>query len=178
MICAIGWVHSIEDPSACCPQETQKCTFKGCWEVQTLNGVDTYIHHQLYSDDPTDGEWMQFDDACITHQCITTDVCVTPTCDGADEYPGSGVTSVTENCASTPDCYAENGMELRVLNQADVDSLATCCLLWECIQRDDVCLEPVANDTPIEESVSTLIPMPTRYSHDNGLLLNSLSQIR
>ena len=51
MICAIGWVHSIEDPSACCPQETQKCTFKGCWEVQTLNGVDTYIqaivHKQL-----------------------------------------------------------------------------------------------------------------------------------
>ena len=124
---------------------------------------------------------MQFDDACITHQCITTDVCVTPTCDGgssAGDYPGSGVTSVTENCASPPDCYAENGMELRVINQADVDSLATCCLLWECIQRDDVCLEPVANDTPIEESVSTLIPMPTRYSHDNGLLLNSLSQIR
>ena len=103
---------------------------------------------------------MQFDDACITHQCISTDVCVTPTCQGgssAGDYPGSGVSSVTENCASPPDCYAENGMELRVLNQADVDSLATCCLLWECIQRDDVCLEPVANDTPTEESVSNLI---------------------
>ena len=118
---------------------------------------------------------MQFDDACITHQCIRTDVCVTPTCDGADDYPGSGVISVTENCASPPDCYAENGMELRVINQADVDSLATCCLLWECIQRGDVCLEPIANDTPTEESVST---MPTWYSHDNGILLNSLSQIR
>ena len=85
---------------------------------------------------------------------------------------------MTENCASTPDCYAENGMELRVLNQADVDSNATCCLLWECIQRTDVCLEPRTNTTPTEESVSTLIPMPSRYSHDNGLLLNSLSQIR
>ena len=103
---------------------------------------------------------MQFDDACITHQCINTDVCVTPTCQGGSsvgDYPGSGVSSVTENCASPPDCYAENGMELRVLNQADVDSLATCCLLWECIQRDDVCLEPVANETPTEESVLNLI---------------------
>jgi len=103
---------------------------------------------------------MQFDDACITHQCINTDVCVTPTCQGGSsvgDYPGSGVSSVTENCASPPDCYAENGMELRVLNQADVDSLATCCLLWECIQRDDVCLEPVANENPTEESVSNSI---------------------
>ena len=97
---------------------------------------------------------MQFDDACVTHQCTRTDVCVTDACDGADDYPGSGVTSVTENCASPPDCYAENGMELRVLNQADVDSLATCCLLWECIQRTDVCLEPRASTTPTEESVS------------------------
>lgn len=113
--------------------------------------------HQLYSDDASDGEWMQFNNACVTHQCINTDVCVTPTCDGGSivgDYPGSGVTSVTENCASPPDCYAENGMELRVTNQAAVDSLATCCRLWECIRRDDVCLEPVINDTPTEASVS------------------------
>ena len=118
---------------------------------------------------------MQFDDACITHQCISTDVCVTPICQSGSsvgDYPGSGVSSVTENCASPPDCYAENGMELRVLNQADVDSLATCCLLWECIQRDDVCLEPVANDTPTEESVSnhSIKLKPSRYSNDNSLL--------
>ena len=86
---------------------------------------------------------------------------MTPTCDGGSsvgDYPGSGVTSVTENCASPPDCYAENGMELRVLNQADVDSNATCCLLWECIQSGDVCLEPRANTTPTEESVSKYSP--------------------
>ena len=125
---------------------------------------------------------MQFDDACITHQCINTDVCVTPTCQGGSsvgDYPGSGVSSVTENCASPPDCYAENGMELRVLNQADVDSLATCCLLWECIQRDDVCLEPVANDTPTEESVSnhSIKLKPSRYSNDNSLLLIDLAKL-
>ena len=45
----------------CCP--TYQC-FKGCWEVQTLNGVDTYIqaivHIQLTQGSVVIAHWFQW----------------------------------------------------------------------------------------------------------------------
>ena len=111
----------------CC---TQYSCWKGCYEVQNDDGtaastdpygyVLPYTHHPLYSEDASNGQWIDSRDPCVTHTCSTNDSCITLGCDqGSDagDYPGSGVTSVTENCQAPPDCYSENGMMLVPTNQ-------------------------------------------------------------
>ena len=69
--CAIGAVHSVEDPSACCPQETQKCTCIGntsTTDIKWHKSIDyTGRTEGLATCDTCDNaleEWNGFEEKC------------------------------------------------------------------------------------------------------------------